>query len=218
VEAPRLGAADHAAQRSLRPPSRSASTPAAPARSATPALALIETANFKRRWYKPDYAEQERVALTKWLADRVEQAAKPRTQAFSLEQLVANLQDDARVLAVCEVLTGRKDFSLSQLVASALQGDAVPSHRFHVYKPAGLVKREAWERTWADQRREDAGETVTPEVPPAYGSGDFLKPEYWRCAASSTSRRSASSPSPRCPAAPASRRSTAGRAGPRSSA
>jgi hypothetical protein len=148
--------------------------------AATPALALIETANFKRRWYKPDYAEQERVALTEWLADRVEHAAKARAQAFSLEQLVANLQDDARVLAVCEVLTGRKDFSLSQLVASALQGDAVPSHRFHVYKPAGLVKREVWERTWADQRREDAGEKVTPEVPPAYGSGDFLKPEYWR--------------------------------------
>jgi hypothetical protein len=148
--------------------------------AATPALALIETANFKRRWYRPDYAEQERVALTEWLADRVEQTAKARTQAFSLEQLVANLQDDARVLAVCEVLTDRKDFSLSQLVASALQSGAVPSHRFHVYKPAGLVKREVWERTWADQRREDAGERVTPEVPPAYGSGDFLKPDYWR--------------------------------------
>jgi hypothetical protein len=148
--------------------------------TATPALALIETANFKRRWYKPDYAEQERLALTEWLADRVEQAAKARTQAFSLEQLVASLQDDARLLAVCEVLTGRKDFSLSQLVAAALQDDAVPSHRFHLYKPAGLVKREVWERTWADQRREDAGEKVTPEVPPAYGSGDFLKPDYWR--------------------------------------
>ena len=46
------------------------------------------------------------------LADRVEQAAKTRTQAFSLDQIVANLQDDARVLAVCEVLMGRKDFSL----------------------------------------------------------------------------------------------------------
>ncbi|MDQ3363901.1 MAG: BREX-2 system adenine-specific DNA-methyltransferase PglX [Myxococcota bacterium] len=148
--------------------------------AATPALALIESANFKRRWYKPDYVEQERVALTEWLADRVEQAAKTRSQAFSLEQLVANLQDDTRVLAVCEVLTGRKDFSLSQLVANALQDGAVPSHRFHVYTPAGIVKREVWERTWADQRREDAGEKVTPEVPPPYSSGDFLKPNYWR--------------------------------------
>jgi hypothetical protein len=148
--------------------------------AATPALALIETANFKRRWYKPDYAEQERLTLNEWLADRVEEAAKARPSAFSLEQIVASLQDDPRVLAVCEVLTGRMDFSLSQLVATALEGDAVPSHRFHLYKPAGLVKREVWERTWADQRREDAGEKVTPEAPPAYGSGDFLKPDYWR--------------------------------------
>ncbi|WP_437898220.1 BREX-2 system adenine-specific DNA-methyltransferase PglX [Sorangium sp. So ce124] len=145
-----------------------------------PALRLIETANFKRRWYKPDYAEEERLALSEWLADRVEESARSRTTAFVLEQLVANLQDDPRVLAVCEVLAGRKDFSLSQLVASALRDDAVPSHRFHLYKPSGLVKREVWERTWADQRREDAGEKVTPEVPPPYGSGDFLKPEYWR--------------------------------------
>jgi hypothetical protein len=148
--------------------------------AAAPAIALIETANFKRRWQRPDYAEQERVALTEWLADRVEATAKTRSQAFSLEQLVAHLQDAARVLAVCEVLTGRKDFSLSQLVAAGLQDDAVPSHRFHIYKPAGLVKREVWERTWADQRREDAGQKVTPEVPPAYGAGDFLKPDYWR--------------------------------------
>ncbi|MSP17147.1 MAG: BREX-2 system adenine-specific DNA-methyltransferase PglX, partial [Myxococcales bacterium] len=148
--------------------------------AATPALALIETANFKRRWYKPDYAKQECAALADWLADRVEQAAKARTQAFSLEQLVANLQDNARVLAVCEVLTGRKDFTLSQLVANALESDAVPSHRFHVYKPAGLMKREVWERTWVDQRREDAGEKVTLEVPPSYDNKDFLRTEYWQ--------------------------------------
>lgn len=148
--------------------------------AATPALALIETANFKRRWYRPSYAEEERIALTEWLADRVEQVASARVHVFTSEQLVADLQEDPRVFPVCHVLTGRPDHSLSQLVASALQADAVPSHRFHVYKPAGLVKREVWERTWADQRREDAGETVTPEVPPAYVSGDFLKAEYWR--------------------------------------
>jgi hypothetical protein len=148
--------------------------------AAVPALALIETANFKRRWYKPNYAEQERVALTEWLADRVEQAAQTRIRAFSLEQLVANLQDDARVLAVSEVLTGRKDFSLVQLVAEALHADAVPSQCFHLYKPSGLVKRVVWERTWADQRREDMGEKVTPEVPPSYDSTDFLRTEHWR--------------------------------------
>ncbi|MBL0196966.1 MAG: BREX-2 system adenine-specific DNA-methyltransferase PglX [Myxococcales bacterium] len=147
---------------------------------ANPALTLIEAANFKRRWYKPDYETEEREALELWLADQVETVVKDRGRPVTLEQASAALQDDARVLAVCEVLTGRRDFSLTQLVAEALQGDMVPNHRFHVYKPAGLVKREAWERTWDDQRREDAGEKVTPEVPPAYGSGDFVRTEYWQ--------------------------------------
>jgi hypothetical protein len=146
----------------------------------TPALALIETANFKRRWYRPDYEAEEQEALRLWLADRVEAEAKTFNRTFNLEQMVAALQDDTRVLAICEVLTGRRDFSLSLLVGEALQGDAVPSHRFHLYKPSGLLKREVWERTWADQRREDAGEAVAPQVPPAYELKDFLRIEYWQ--------------------------------------
>lgn len=146
----------------------------------TPALTLIETANFKRRWYKPDYDAEEREALGIWLADRVESVVKDRGRASSLEQLVAALQGDVRVLAVCEALTGRPDFSLSQLVAEALSSDAVPNHRFHVYKPSGLVKCGVWDRTWEEQRRQDAGEDVNAEVPPAYGSGDFLRNEYWQ--------------------------------------
>jgi hypothetical protein len=145
-----------------------------------PALALIENANFKRRWYCPDYEAEEKEAMQIWLADQVEATAKERPGMFSLDQIVALLQDDPRVLAVSELLAGRRDFNLSQLVAESLFGDMVPNHRFHIYKPAGLVKREAWERTWEDQRREDASEKVTPEVPPSYGTGDFLKTEYWQ--------------------------------------
>ncbi len=144
-----------------------------------PALRLIEAPDFKRRWYKPDYDAQEKEALELWLADRVESAVKARNRAFTLDQVVVALQDDASVLAVCEVLTERPDFNLSQLVAETLLGDAVPSHRFHVYKPSGLTKRAVWERTWEDQRREDAGEKVTPAVPPAYAKEDFLRPGSW---------------------------------------
>lgn len=145
-----------------------------------PALALIETANYKRRWYRPDYEAQEQEALATWLAGRVEEAVKERTAALTVDQVAARLQADPRVLAVCEVLTGRRDFSLTRLVADTLEEHAVPSCVFHVYKPSGLVKRQAWERTWEDQRREDAGEAVTPAVPPAYLPADFLKPSYWR--------------------------------------
>ncbi|MCG8556836.1 MAG: BREX-2 system adenine-specific DNA-methyltransferase PglX [Proteobacteria bacterium] len=145
-----------------------------------PELALIETANFKRRWYRPDYESQEKQALTTWLAEHVEAAAQERGRTATIQQLVAALQGDTHVLAACEVLTGRRDFNLSHLVAQTMFGEAVPNHRFHIYKPSGLAKRSVWERTWADQRCEDAGEKVIPEVPPSYRTGDFIKPEYWK--------------------------------------
>jgi hypothetical protein len=151
------------------------------ARTATvPALSLIESPKYKRRWYKPDYDAEEREALATWLADRVEEVAKARERVFILEQLVSALQGEPRVLAVCEVLTGRPDFNLSSLVMDTLFADSVPNHCFHVYKPSGLTKRAVWERTWEDQRREDAGEKVTPEVAPSYKPTDFLRDEYWK--------------------------------------
>lgn len=152
-------------------------------------LGLLETPVQKRLWkgtqgvfgrYDRTFEDKTRTALVSWLGDRVEDAARTRASSFTLEQIAASLQDDRRVLAACEVLSGKRDFSLAKLIADILQAEAVPQHRFHVYKPAGLVKRDAWERTWADQRREDAGEKVAPDVPPTYGSPDFLKPEYWQ--------------------------------------
>ena len=144
------------------------------------ALRLVERAAYKRRWYRPDYVAEETEALATWLADRVEAVLRERTAPASTDQLTAALQDDPRILAVAEVLTGRRDFNLGALVRERLDADAVPNHPHHVYKAAGQKKRTAWERTWADQRREDAGERVTPDVPPKYTQADFLKPRYFR--------------------------------------
>ncbi len=45
-----------------------------------------------------------------------------------------------------------------------------------------MHKREAWEQTWALQRREDAGEVLAEPipVPPKYTSADFGKNSYWQ--------------------------------------
>ena len=145
-----------------------------------PALALIESPSFKRRWYRPDYEADEKEALETWLADHVEAAAKERGRTFSLEQVVATLQDDARVLAVCEVLTGRRDFNLSQLVAEALFGDAVPSHRSTSTSRLACSNARpgsAPGRTSAARTRERRS---PPRCRPATAAGDFLKSEYWR--------------------------------------
>ncbi len=146
-----------------------------------PELALIEQPTYKRRWYRPDHEAEEQKALAVWLADRIErELSAPGARPATIAQLTTALEGDARVHAVAELLAGRKDYRLSELVAEAVIADAVPEHPFHVYKPTGLDKRAAWERTWDEQRKEDAGLPAKPEVPPKYGNGDFLKPDYFR--------------------------------------
>jgi hypothetical protein len=154
-----------------------------------PMLALLEGPVYKRQWrgrqgifgrYDRTYAERAQTAMRAWLATRVEDAARERGCPFSLGQMVAWLQDDPKLLAVCEALTDRRDFDLSQIIADAIFGDTAPNHPHHTYTASGLVKRGVWERTWEAQHRQDAAEKVTPEMPPSYGSGDFLTPEYWR--------------------------------------
>ncbi|MRG98412.1 BREX-2 system adenine-specific DNA-methyltransferase PglX [Polyangium spumosum] len=142
-------------------------------------LALVEQPTYKRRWYRPDHAAEEKAALTEWLADRIEAWAKTRTEPFTIVQAAAALQGDPAVLAVAEVREGRADFDLEKLAAELIQADAVPNNKYDVFKPEGLVKRAAWEETWRLQHREDAGEKLTIPVPPKYASSDYQKPDYW---------------------------------------
>jgi hypothetical protein len=59
--------------------------------------------------------------------------------------------------------------------------EAVPFLAAYRLKDSGLRKFEAWQETWALQRREDAGENVGQiPVPPKYTSADFRKPAWWQ--------------------------------------
>jgi hypothetical protein len=70
---------------------------------------------------------------------------------------------------------------VTQSLIRLLADEAVPYLAAYRYKDSGLRKREAWEETWAKQRREDAGEDVgTIPVPPKYTSADFRKQSYWQ--------------------------------------
>ncbi|QRK05236.1 BREX-2 system adenine-specific DNA-methyltransferase PglX [Archangium violaceum] len=142
-------------------------------------LALIEQPVFKRRWYRPDHVDEERQALEIYLSDRMEAWVRERMAPFTLRQLVAALQADAGVLSAAECLADSAQFDLEALLAERLRADSVPNNKQHIFKPSGLDKRSAWETTWEMQRREDAGERVTPPVPPKYVSADYLRPEYW---------------------------------------
>jgi hypothetical protein len=158
------------------------------AASAAEPLRHIENERYKRRWVNTpkDLAGrvetfQHRVArrVESVLRGRVEHGVSLFTQPVSTERIAAGLQADAWLVALAEVHTGRRDFSIDTLVADLVRGDSVPNHSFHVYTVSGLTKRAAWERTWADQTREDAGEAIVPERPPEYGKEDFLRIEYF---------------------------------------
>lgn len=142
-------------------------------------LGLVEQPTYKRRWYKPDHATEERDALRTWLADRIEDHVKARRETWTVPQVAVALGSDPSVRAVAEVLEARSDYDLEALIEERVRSESVPNNKHHVFKPDGLIKRAAWEETWALQHREDAGEKVSPPVPPKYGSGDYLRAEHW---------------------------------------
>lgn len=151
-------------------------------------LKLLETPVYKRLWrgvqgvfgrYDRTYEEKTRTALRTWLLDRVEAATRAKGRPVTVEQLTAALQDDPAVLAVCEVLTSKRDFALAELVHASLIGAAVPCHRFHTYSATGLVKLSAWERAQHDaEEAPDGGRKGG--APPPYSVGDFLDPRIWQ--------------------------------------
>jgi hypothetical protein len=124
----------------------------------------------------------------------------------SVRQLAQTAQTDSQWMEAATVFAGRADFDVPKLVETLVLAESVPALPVQRYKPAGLRKREEWEKTWELQRAEDVVEEeirgqnpgVSEEelkkkirkaqleavgdipVPPKYGSGDFLKSTYWK--------------------------------------
>jgi hypothetical protein len=124
----------------------------------------------------------------------------------SVRQLAQTAQADSQWMEAATVFAGRADFDVAKLVETLVLAESVPALPAQRYKPAGLRKREEWEKTWELQRAEDEVELgvrnsergmaeeelkkkIRKEqlarvgeipVPPKYGSGDFLKSSYWK--------------------------------------
>jgi hypothetical protein len=66
-------------------------------------------------------------------------------------------------------------------LAALIAAEAVAFLAAYRHTDKGLEKRAAWERTWALQSREDAGENVGEiPVPPKYDPKDFRDAAYYR--------------------------------------
>ncbi|MBF0632212.1 MAG: BREX-2 system adenine-specific DNA-methyltransferase PglX, partial [Magnetococcales bacterium] len=147
-------------------------------------IRLIEQPEYKRRWNREPWESQEQRALKGWLLDRMEVMTVWRSDAPELAtcaRLADQLHHDTDFIQVAALFRGRSDFDLTQLVTELVLDEAVPFLPILRYKDAGLRKRAAWERTWALQRKEDAGEKVGDiPVPPKYAAADFLQTSFWR--------------------------------------
>jgi hypothetical protein len=151
-----------------------------------PSIRLLEKPEYKRRWAQEPWEKRQERALRGWLLDRLEDRrfwfdAQGRPLPRSVAQLADEVTRDADLVSVLALWEGRPDVPVTDSLVRLLDGEAVPFLAAFRYKDSGLRKRQAWEETWALQRREDAGEKVGPiAVPPRYTSADFRKNSYWQ--------------------------------------
>ena len=169
-------------------------------------IALIEQPEYKRRWNDEPWEDQQEQAVRGWLLDRLEvRALWAELRLMTAAELADRMREDDEFLQVAKLHAERQDFDVADLVARLVEDESAPLLPVLRYKPSGLRKREAWERTWDLQRREDAIDVrtglpatdpahLTAEaavalksaeigripVPPRYTSGDFRRGLWWR--------------------------------------
>lgn len=157
-------------------------------------VGLIERPEHKRRWASEPWEAMEERALREWLLDRLEDrrlwfegsGESERAVCRSVAQLADRIQQvDPEWLGVARLWKGQVELDPAAVVAELVADEHVPAQSGARYKPAGLVKRRQWERTWELQRLEDEGQALPDglakiPVPPKYASGDFLQASFWR--------------------------------------
>jgi hypothetical protein len=136
----------------------------------SPQSALIEQPEHKRRWSDTPWEEKVQEALHAWLLDRLESyfdldgrmndsgkaTAYVEMSLISAAKLADLAGRDPAFQTVAELYRGRPDFDVVRLVTELVESESVPLLPVLRYKPTGLDKRRAWERTWELQRQEDA--------------------------------------------------------------
>ncbi len=148
------------------------------------AIRLLEAPEYKRRWASEPFDKQAEKALRGWLLDRVENrelwfSPQGHPTPQSVSQLADVLGRDAEFRGVVELWQRRRDVNLTEALTVLLDPEAVPYLAAFRFKDSGLRKFAEWQHTWALQRREDAGVTLTIPVPPKYTNADFRKQSYW---------------------------------------
>ena len=119
-------------------------------------VGLIERPEYKRRWNVEPWQAQEQRALRNWLLGRLESpACWPEARLATVRTLAERTATDTDFQQVAARYAGHAGVDLTTLVAELVESESVPALPVQRYKVTGLAKRCDWERTWAQQRRED---------------------------------------------------------------
>lgn len=150
---------------------------------------LLERPEFKRRWSSEPWDEKVSTALRDWLLTRLEdgglwfdQDGMPYPRSIAeISGVIEARAEYEDVLSVLPLWSQKRDATTLQMLENLLKGEAVPYLKVLRYKPSGLRKRAEWERTWEQQREEDAGNRDGKDVdlPPNYSSADMY-PDVWK--------------------------------------
>jgi hypothetical protein len=144
-------------------------------------IGLLERPEFKRRWSAQPWEEMQAAALRDWLLHRLEapELWGGNPTPLSVAQLADKVRHDEEFRGVLDLWVGTDHHDLVKTVATLIADEHVPNLPIDRYKPSGLENRARWERAWALQRREDAGEPVQIPVPPKYKGADFKRASFW---------------------------------------
>ncbi|MBL8677955.1 MAG: BREX-2 system adenine-specific DNA-methyltransferase PglX [Myxococcales bacterium] len=152
-------------------------------------ISLIESPMYKRTWqgrrgvfgmHVMSDEELRRNVCIDWLAETVERELRKFDVPQSAASLAARLLRDAKAAAIVAFVAPKFDDSPRKVVEHVLLRDSIPHLATLRFTEAGWEKRQAWEKCWSLQRREDAGESVGAiEVPPKYDAKDYREGRYW---------------------------------------
>ncbi|SIO85590.1 BREX-2 system adenine-specific DNA-methyltransferase PglX [Nocardiopsis sp. JB363] len=155
------------------------------------AIGMVERPEYKRRWATEGWDSLQDKALRSWLLDRMEIREhwyddNDQPALLTLSRLVDALSRDEDFVSVAHVYAPRQE--LADVVADLITTEHVPFVSALRYKPSGLKKRADWEKTWEEQRKEDAAPDEPAKrrirdsikVPPKYTSADFLRSSFWK--------------------------------------
>jgi hypothetical protein len=170
-----------------------------------PTIALLEQAVYKRRWAFEPWDTMLADAAETWLLDALEAIVRNIPSALTEADLASRLAADPKNVAIGGYAKSTKDVSLADTVSRLLAAEAIPDNPARLLTAAGLSKLigtstaslgnlgeapsaepfapgEAvdWKRVWRLQEREDAGQTVTIEVPPPFAKTDYAHSDGWR--------------------------------------